>query len=73
MTDNQKTCNHIFVGRADGVHCTICGLHLTAQQYHDFLNPPENQQEEEKTTESTEPAQEKPKRTRRKKEVKNDE
>ena len=37
MTD----CKHVFVGRADGVHCTRCGLHLTAQQYHELLHPPE--------------------------------
>lgn len=42
MTDIQKTCLHIFVGKSDGVHCTRCGLHLTAQQYHELLHPPES-------------------------------
>lgn len=28
MTDVQKSCHHVFIGRADGVHCTRCGLHL---------------------------------------------
>lgn len=55
-------CKHIFVGRADGVHCTLCGLHLTAQQYHELLHPPEPQAD-------TEPPQAKPKRTRKKKEA----
>ena len=41
MTD----CHHVFIGRADGVHCTRCGLHLTAQQYHELLHPPEGQQD----------------------------
>lgn len=57
MTD----CRHVFIGRADGVHCTRCGLHLTPQQYHELLHPPEPA--------AVEPPQEKPKRTRKKKEV----
>lgn len=82
LTEAQKTCPHIFVGRADGVHCTRCGLHLTAQQYHELLHPPESPQdatndagdkepaEDEKPTESAaEAPRAKPKRTRKKKEV----
>ena len=78
MTD----CHHVFIGRADGVHCTRCGLHLTARQYHELLHPPEGQQnaadtepdkepaEDEKTAESAaEAPQAKPKRTRKKKEA----
>lgn len=85
MTDNQKTCPHIFVGKADGVHCTLCGLHLTAQQYHELLHPPEKPQESTNVKVSTEPtsaeksgqtapeaAQVKPKRTRKKKETANE-
>ena len=34
-------CNHVFVGRADGVHCTKCGMHLTAADYAKQLNPEE--------------------------------
>lgn len=45
LTDAQKTCPHVFIGRADGVHCTRCGLHLTPQQYHELLHPPEGQQD----------------------------
>ncbi len=26
-------CKHVFIGRADGVHCTRCGLKLTAAEY----------------------------------------
>lgn len=37
----MSDCHHVFIGRADGVHCTRCGLHLTAQQYHELLHPPE--------------------------------
>lgn len=47
-------CNHVFIGRADGVHCTRCGLHLTTQQYHELLHPPEG----EKSTESAAPDKE---------------
>lgn len=82
LTDAQKSCPHVFVGRADGVHCTRCGLHLTAQQYHELLHPPEDERgdadakpnkepaEYEKPTEgAAEAPQEKPKRTRKKKEA----
>lgn len=82
MTDAQKSCPHVFVGRADGVHCTRCGLHLTAQQYHELLHPPEDEQDatgaepskeparDKKPTEGTaEAPQTKPKRTRKKKEA----
>lgn len=78
MTD----CHHIFVGRADGVHCTRCGLHLTAQQYHELLHPPESPRNTENAEPDKEPAgdekpaesaagasREKPKRTRKKKEA----
>lgn len=33
-------CKHIFEGRADGVHCTRCGLHLSTEQYAAYLHPP---------------------------------
>lgn len=96
MNDTQKACPHVFIGRADGVHCTRCGLHLTARQYHELLHPPESRDEQldagkiglgEMTAESVsvndlktgqkaepvesvaEAPQEKPKRTRKKKEV----
>ena len=39
----MSDCHHVFIGKADGVHCTRCGLHLTAQQYHELLHPPENE------------------------------
>ena len=32
-------CNHVFIGRSDGVHCTKCGLHMSAAEYVKFLNP----------------------------------
>lgn len=82
MSDMQKTCPHVFVGRADGVHCTRCGLHLTAQKYHELLHPPEGQQDAADAEPNKEPAgdkkpaesaaeapQAKPKRTRKKKEA----
>lgn len=82
LTDAQKTCHHVFIGKADGVHCQVCGLHLTAQQYHELLHPPEDEQgassdaddkelaEPEKAAQTaTEPPQAKPKRTRKNKEA----
>lgn len=32
-------CKHEFIGKADGVHCTKCGLHMSASDYVKFLNP----------------------------------
>ena len=29
-------CEHVFIGRADGVHCKKCGLHLTAEGYKEL-------------------------------------
>lgn len=82
MTDAQKTCHHVFIGKADGVHCQVCGLHLTAQQYHELLHPPKSPQDTENAEPDKEPAgderpaegaaeapQAKPKRTRKKKEA----
>lgn len=37
-------CNkHIFEGRADGVHCKRCGLHLSVEQYAAYLHPPDRE------------------------------
>jgi len=30
-------CNHLFEGRADGVHCKLCGLHLSTEEYRRCL------------------------------------
>lgn len=78
-------CKHVFIGCCDGVHCTRCGLHLTGQQYHELLYPPEDEQnassdadnkepaEPKKTAQTaTEPPQAKPKRARKKKEAANE-
>ena len=40
-------CNHVFIGKSDGVHCTRCGLHMSAENYAKFLNP-ENPEEKPK-------------------------
>lgn len=85
MDNTQKACPHVFIGRADGVHCARCGLHLTPRQYHELLHPPEAPQdalsdegdkepaEPKKTAQTaTEPPQAKPKRTRKKKEASNE-
>ena len=29
----MEECNHIFIGKADGVHCTRCGAHFSADEY----------------------------------------
>ena len=36
---NNLNCNHIFEGRADGVHCKKCNLYLTPEEYAEFLKP----------------------------------
>ena len=53
-------CNHVFIGKVDGVHCTKCSLHMSASEYVKLFYT-----KSEKTTE-------KPKRQQRKK-VKTDE
>lgn len=30
-------CNHVFIGRADGVHCNKCGLHMSITEYSDYM------------------------------------
>lgn len=32
-------CKHVFIGMADGVHCTRCGLKLSPAEYADLVNP----------------------------------
>lgn len=56
MNDTQKACPHVFIGRANGVHCSRCGLHLTARQYHELLHPPESAQDAAGTAPDEEPA-----------------
>ena len=41
-------CKHIFEGRADGVHCRLCGLHMTPDEYSAHLRGPEQPPEEKK-------------------------
>lgn len=41
-------CKHIFEGRADGVHCKLCGLHMTPDEYSAYLRGPEQPPEEKK-------------------------
>ncbi len=30
-------CNHVFIGKSDGVHCTRCGLHMHWVQFSTLL------------------------------------
>lgn len=60
MTNEQRKCVHIFLGKEDGVHCTRCGLHLTATQYHELLHSPKPKENSE--------TEKKPKRPRKEKE-----
>lgn len=32
-------CNHVFIGRADGVHCQKCGMHMSTEEYAKYLAP----------------------------------
>lgn len=36
--DNMQECKHSFIGRNNGVHCTKCGLHMSAAEYAEYLN-----------------------------------
>lgn len=75
-------CNHKFQGHQNGVTCLLCGLHLTTQQYHELLHPPESPQDvsndtggkepvkpEKVAQTAAEPPRANPKRTRKKKEM----
>lgn len=44
-------CKHIFEGRADGVHCKLCGLHMTPEVYAAYLSGPEQAPTEAKSEE----------------------
>ena len=39
LTNAQKSCHHVFIGKADGVHCKKCGLHMSHQEYQKSLAP----------------------------------
>ena len=43
-------CNHVFIGRSDGVNCTKCGLHMSASDYVKFLNPEKPEEKSKKQT-----------------------
>ncbi len=63
--EKMSNCKHVFVGKADGVHCAKCGLHMSAAEYVRFLHP---ETAPESPAEEPAPAQEaKPKRQTRKK------
>lgn len=44
-------CKHIFEGRADGVHCRLCGLHMTPEEYAAYLSGSKQVQKEKKPKE----------------------
>ena len=50
-------CEHVFMGRAQGVTCKRCGLRMTTDEYMAYLGTPEEPE-----------APKKPKRTRKPKE-----
>lgn len=35
----KEPCKHTFIGKADGVHCTKCGVFMTTEAYRAFLAP----------------------------------
>lgn len=41
-------CDHVFVGRSDGVHCQKCGLHLSGREYVKLLNRGKPEEKPEK-------------------------
>lgn len=40
-------CNHVFEGRADGVQCKLCGLHMTPDEYAQYLRSPSEEKKPE--------------------------
>ncbi len=44
-------CNHVFIGKVDGVHCTKCGLHMSALEYARYLTPEEKPKRQTKKKE----------------------
>ena len=35
----KESCKHTFIGKADGVHCTKCGVSMTTEAYRAYLAP----------------------------------
>ena len=35
----KEPCKHDFIGKADGVHCTKCGVSMTTEAYRAYLAP----------------------------------
>lgn len=35
----KEPCKHAFIGKADGVHCTKCGVSMTTEAYRAYLAP----------------------------------
>ena len=58
-------CEHVFMGRAEGVTCMRCGLRMTTDEYMAYLGTPEEPKEEPKEEPE---APKKPKRARKPKE-----
>ena len=44
-------CNHVWVGRKDGVTCKLCGEHLTASEYRRIFTQKKPEKEPEKEPE----------------------
>lgn len=44
------SCNHVWVGRKNGVTCKLCGEHLTASEYRRLSTQKEPEKEPEKQT-----------------------
>ena len=42
----MENCNHVFMGRAEGVTCMRCGLRMTTDEYMAYLGTPEEPKEE---------------------------
>ena len=36
----MENCNHVFIGRAEGVTCKRCGLRMTTDEYMAYLGTP---------------------------------
>lgn len=43
-------CNHVFIGRSDGVHCLKCNLTMNASDYLRYLKSKKSEEKPKRQT-----------------------
>ena len=54
----MENCNHVFMGRAEGVTCMRCGLRMTTDEYMAYLGTPEEPEAPKKPKRARKPKEE---------------